>query len=108
MTTVRVVISRFVSDVPQPGTVEAVLTDIEGKEHKIIDKVPIFSAESLTAKDEYPKDGVVSCQILERWIDCITINTEKPDGVESEEHITVFRVSPQLIIESDKTSTLNA
>ena len=78
-------ISRWVSDEPSPGVVEAVLVDAEGQSWSFIDKVPIFSAASLTASSAFPLRGVIRCTVLDREgagdAAIVSIDTERPDGV---------------------------
>jgi hypothetical protein len=56
-------IVRFV-DGHKPGWVEAQFLDTNGRCHRIIDKVPIFSSEVLDADTAYPQAGIVRCEIL--------------------------------------------
>jgi hypothetical protein len=93
---VSVQIVRFVDDW-QPGWVEARLLDASGREWVFVDKVPIFSAETLDAESDYPRPGSISCEVLASRRDGLgrevcTIDTARPDGVEAEGGETKFDV----------------
>lgn len=89
-------IVEFVDD-HQPGRVVCRFVDAEGHEHRLIDKVPIFSSESLDARSEYPQPGAVRCEVLEQWREgtgreLARISTARPDDVETEEGLSEFVV----------------
>ncbi len=91
---VRIV--RFV-DEHQPGWVECDFEDANGHRHKMRDKTPIFSTEDLGKTSDYPRPGVVRCQVLgcaqdAHGRDIARITTSKPDGVESVEGLSEFVV----------------
>jgi len=65
----RCQIVRWVSDEPIPGWIEARFTDATGKVWKLVDKVPIFTAEPLRAHSTYPRPGLVRCEALDRRTD---------------------------------------
>lgn len=92
--TVQIV--RFV-DNRQPGWVQCTFTDAEGRDHKLLDKAPIFTGQILDAATSYPQSGKVRCTILDEWRDSSgrelrRITTAEPDGVESSEHLSEFVV----------------
>lgn len=91
-----VLITKMV-DEHQPGRVECVFSDVAGKEHKMIDKVPIFYVESLDAASPYPLSGYLRCEVLATWQDgegreLKRISTTRPDDVESTEKLSEFVV----------------
>jgi len=65
MPEVRCRIDRWVSDEPQPGLVEAQITDVHGHVWNFIDKSAIFSSDVLTETTEYPRPGVIRCEVIE-------------------------------------------
>jgi hypothetical protein len=67
MTELRVEITRFVDEEPQPGIVVAQFRDADGRVHTIQDKVPLFTAAMLWSDSEYPQPGTAECQVLERF-----------------------------------------
>src|SRR5262249_13899900 len=94
--TLCVQIVRFV-DEHQPGWVECVFTDAEGRKHKFVDKVPIFSSDDLDERSVYPRAGGARCEVLTRWNDAdgrelVRVTTARPDGVESTEGLSEFVV----------------
>jgi hypothetical protein len=96
---VRIV--RFV-DRDFPGWVECEFVDAEGRRHSIIEKVPIVTTEDLGADSEYPKPGIVRCEILKRYRDdkgqeLVRISTDRPTGIESTEGTSEFAVPADLL-----------
>jgi hypothetical protein len=92
---VRIV--RFVSDDPQPGIVACEFTDADGRIHTFIDKVPIFTAESLDAASFYPQPGSAACEVLARWQNAngqelARVTTAIPFGIHSTEGLSEFVV----------------
>jgi hypothetical protein len=86
----------WVADEPQPGRVEVVMTDADGRTWRFFDKPPIFDAGSdLTSRSNYPVSVTVRVRVLEE-ADLLTVSTD-PDGVASEEGETVFRVPASLV-----------
>ncbi len=67
---VRCAAVRWVGDEPQPGVVEVVLTDADGKKWSLVDKAPIFDAVGVLRVDaDYPISVLVACNVLERRTD---------------------------------------
>ena len=96
MINVSVQIVRYVDDW-QPGWVEVRLLDASGREWVFVDKCPIFSAETLDAESDYPRPGIIRCEVLASRRDGLgrevcTIDTARPDGVEAEGGETKFDV----------------
>jgi hypothetical protein len=96
MLTVGVQIVRF-TDAAQPGWVECVLRDAQGRTWVFSDKVPIFTSVSLDADSSYPQPGVIACEIVRECIDengrkrCI-VNTARPWGVAAKSGEMQFEV----------------
>lgn len=87
---------RWVADEPQPGLVEAQLTDSDGRLWSFIDKEPIFCSEWIGPQRAFPVAGAIRCQVIGHEIladgrEVITIDTGRPDGVDSA-GATIFRV----------------
>lgn len=92
----RVQIVEFVDD-SQPGWVKSEFEDSKGQRHALVDKVPIFSLESLNASSVFPTPGVVQCDVLERWQETdgrelVRVSTARPDCVESTDGLSEFVV----------------
>jgi hypothetical protein len=64
----KIQITRFIDD-SQPGWVECNFFDAHGKQHIIQEKIPIISNEYLNQNSEYPREGVVACEIIKEWED---------------------------------------
>lgn len=84
------------ADEPQPGLVEAQLTDSDGRLWSFIDKEPIFCPERVGRQARFPVAGAIRCQVIGREIlrdgpEVISIDTGSPDGIDSD-GITIFRV----------------
>jgi hypothetical protein len=80
-------ITRWIDDEPQPGIVEAVFVDANGRQWTFIDKWPFFF---FNLQDfDFPKDGVIRCEILEVTVD--------------QSGHTIYRVSTELCaVEGDQ------
>ena len=88
---------RWVSDEPQPGWVEVLMTDAYGRTWRFFDKPPIFDAgDPLRNDSEYPVPVVVRVRVLDQG-EPLTVSTD-PDGVESEEGETIFRVDSSEVV----------
>ncbi len=103
MSEVGVQIVRWVGDDPQPGVVEARLRDAFGVEWVFVDKAPIFTEQSLDASSNYPRRGVLACEVIKSWRDdggreVCTIDTARPYGVEAEGGKSTFDVLAEQII----------
>lgn len=88
-------IVEFISWEPQPGIVKCRFRDVWGKEHIIIEKSAVVSAEILTPDSLYPRKGEVPCSPIKEWVDSggkeiITVSTEKPSAVETVDGLTEF------------------
>jgi hypothetical protein len=101
---VRVSITRYVSDEPQPGIVECEFCDAHGRRWSFVEKTAIVSAEYLDAHTSYPQFGVIACEIVSRSRDVtgreiVLVDTERPWCVESVDGSMRFEVSPSSLIE---------
>ncbi|MBX3241713.1 MAG: hypothetical protein KIT80_12065 [Chitinophagaceae bacterium] len=82
----KVKIVEYVDD-SQPGWVRCTFTDAYGIEWSVIDKVPIVTDEYLDEKSNYPKNGILSCVIIDESStanDVTKIDTSKPIFIEAE------------------------
>jgi hypothetical protein len=94
---------RWIADEPQPGLVEAQLTDADGQLWSFIDKEPIFCRDPVGKHAPFPVAGVIRCQVIDHEagadgheVEVITIDTGRPDGVDSAGN-TIFRVPASAI-----------
>lgn len=99
MTAVDVQIVRWVSDDPQPGIVEALLIDAEGRTWSFVDKTAVFSA-SLNSPKDLPCAGGIRCTVIERLTKPdgaqVAVISTSVDGVDSN-GTTEFRVAASLL-----------
>lgn len=93
---------RWVADEPQPGLVEAHLTDADGRVWRFIDKEPtFFCADAVGEWTRFPVAGAIRCRVIDRDTlsdgrRVVTIDTASPDGVDSD-GVTIFRVAASAI-----------
>lgn len=101
---VKVSITRYVIDDPQPGLVECGFLDARGRYWTFIEKTAIVSDEDLHGESVYPMSGVIACEIVGHRRDTsnpdtIVIDTERPWGVESVDKETRFEVLPGSLVQ---------
>ena len=88
-------IVRFVDDY-QPGIAACQFVDADGRRHTLIDKAPIFSAETLDADSRYPRPGAARSVLKRRRDACgrelASISTADPYSIESSEGLSEFVV----------------
>jgi hypothetical protein len=82
MVAIKVTIDRFI-DEDQPGRVACSFVDAAGVLHLFEEKVPVVSDEDLDPKSEYPRPGVIGCEMISvRWAadghELVLVDTEKP------------------------------
>jgi hypothetical protein len=99
MTGIKVSIVRYISDDPQPGIVECQFQDAYGRRWSFIEKTAVVSIEQLDAHCLYPKKGVTSCKIVQRFLDAAGREVIRVNTVESVEGVTQFDVLPELLVE---------
>jgi hypothetical protein len=104
MLKVKVTITRYVSDEPQPGLIGCELVDAHGRRWTFVDKTAIFSADYLDATSPYPQPGVIAGEVIGRVRDAagrdiVEIDTERPWGIESVESVTRFEVLVESLVE---------
>lgn len=87
MVALLVQVERFV-DSHQPGFVECVLVDADGRRHVFVEKGPIVSMASLWVDSAYPQPGYLACTIESEWTDergrhLVRACTKEPWSIES-------------------------
>ena len=97
-------LARWVAHEPQPGLVEAQLTDSDGQLWSFIDKEPIFwSQETVSRLSRFPVAGAIRCQVIGHEVlgdgrEVVTVDTGRPDGVDSG-GVTIFRVPASAVLD---------
>jgi len=103
MFAIKAQITKCIDDEGYPTFVECQFIDARGSTQIFHDKDAIFITEMLDRNSNYPIDGIIGCEIIERQnIDgrkIIKVNTELPWHIESTKGKTVFEVLEQQIIE---------
>src|SRR5262245_7620552 len=107
MKAVKVQITRYISDDPQPGIVECKLIDAWSREWTFVEKTVIVTHQYLDKNSVYPQSGTIRCEIIESWQDSddrkiVTVNTAIPDYVTDETGETHFQVLPTQITDGEK------
>lgn len=101
---VRVSITRYISDEPQPGIVECEFADAHGRRWGFVEKTAIVSAADLDARTSYPQPGIIACRVVGRRVDntgreLVNVDTERPWGVEAVDGTVQFEVLPASLLE---------
>lgn len=98
----QVNIVRFV-DESQPGLVACEFVDANGVIRTIIDKVPIFTADSLDQDSPYPQRGEARCEVLRSFEDLtgrslVQVSLARPDGLETTEGLAEHVVFAEAVL----------
>lgn len=99
---VKVAITRWVSDDPQPGIVDAELRDADGRCWRFTGKQSNFETTELDAASIYPQPGVILCRVLGRQRDQHDRETVR---VELYGEATEVIVSPDIMVEGTYNSS---
>jgi hypothetical protein len=86
--TLRCELTRWLADEPQPGLVEARMTDASGRTWVFVDKPPIFTNQVVSATTAFPAAAGIRCEIAEPYqrddgqavVEVITIDVDSVDG----------------------------
>lgn len=87
----------------QPGWVECLLVDAQGRPWFFFEKVPVVSHEDLRADTMYPRPGRIACDVIARRLDAtnkevLVVDTARPWGIESTSGETRFEVRPEQVV----------
>lgn len=94
---VTISITKWMSDDPQPGIVEAELIDALGTRRRYVEKQSFFERLDFDAETTYPQSGVLLCRVLNHKRDSQgrdVVTVELYDGVGTQ--IDVF---PHMMVE---------
>jgi len=94
---IKVSITRWIDDDPQPGIVEFEFNDRFGRRWRFHEKQSLVSSEWLDANCVYPRSGDIRCLALSQSQDqhgrlIAEIDTSQPYSVESLEEVSRFEV----------------
>jgi hypothetical protein len=103
MVGIRVTIDRF-TDEHFPGWVACSFIDAAGALHLFEEKVPVVTEENLRAESDYPREGIIGCEVISSRCEAdgrelVLVDTEKPWGIESKAGTTRFEVNRNQILE---------
>jgi hypothetical protein len=97
MVGLRVEIRRWVDDA-QPGWVEFVFIDACGCEWFFVEKVSIVTDENVDANSDYPRPGVLGCEVRDHHGEVFVIDTTMPWGIEATTGETRFEVRQEQLV----------
>ncbi len=106
----KVKIVEYVDD-SQPGWVRCTFEDAYEIEWSIIDKVPIVTDEYLDEKCNYPRNGIISCVIIEENStsnDVIKIDTSEPIFIQAANGEHEFFVFKNQLIDYNEWTSKNS
>jgi hypothetical protein len=103
---IKGLITKCIDDESYPSFVECQFVDIYGQTQIFHDKDAIFTNQMLDRNSNYPIDGFIGCEIIERKIvddrEVVKVNTDLPWHIESVNGETVFDVFHEQIIEFER------
>jgi hypothetical protein len=102
-TGIRVSVTRYLGDEPQPGVVECEFTDAKGQRWTFVEKTTVVTDEDLDARSSYPRAGVIACEIVSLAHEltgkgALLVNTERPWGIAATDGTTTFSVLPSALV----------
>ena len=80
-----------------PGWAKAILKDINGIEYIFVEKIPIYIGLNYNELSTLPIEKYIRAELVNDFGDSVEIDTEKPDGIETEDGQTHFIVSKEII-----------
>lgn len=69
--------------------------DVYGVKHKIIEKLPVVSAE--TFSNTFPCDCIIACTIVEEHDNYFIVDTGEPWAIESVDSKHIFNIGKELL-----------
>lgn len=105
---IKVSITRWIDDDPQPGIIEFEFNDRFGRRWRFHEKQSLVSSEWLDANCVYPRSGDIRCLALSQRQDqhgrsIAEIDTSQSYSVESLEEVSRFEVfASQLLAEPSR------
>lgn len=102
---IKATITKCIDDEGWPSFVECQFVDANGRIQVFQDKDAIFTTEMLDRDSNYPLDGIIGCEIIERKNvndgQILKVNTSLPWHIESISGETIFEVLENQIVEFD-------
>ena len=88
--------TKIIDDTGYPELVLVEFYDYYGKKHNFIEKWPVLSVQEFD--DSFPKECTIACTLVEEREMSYIVDTSRPWGIESEEGLTVFQISKDLLV----------
>ena len=100
---IRVAITRYVSDDPQPGIVECQLIDAHDKVRKFVEKTAVVCDRYIDERTTYPIAGTLAAEVVSWFTDeqgreVVRVTTPKPFCIESPDGFTEFEITSDFIV----------
>jgi hypothetical protein len=84
----RCELTRWLADEPQPGLVEARMTDASGRTWLFVDKPPIFTNQVISPATAFPVAAGIRCEVAGRYqrddgqavVEVTTVDVDSVDG----------------------------
>ncbi len=96
---VKATITKCIDETLQPPLVECQFTHAFGNTQVFHDKVAVFTADYLNENSNYPVEGIIGCEIIEKNDLVVKVNTELPWHIASTDCETIFEVFWEQTIE---------
>ena len=77
-----------------PGCCKAILTDANGVDHAIVDKLPVFGLEEAEVRS-LPVEKVIAVEVVRDLGNVVEIDTAVPHGLETEDGNSRFVVTKE-------------
>lgn len=92
---------EWVDDTDYPGTVRIEVIDADGKKWYFTEKNVVVDDDNLLSPDKkYPIDIPLACKIVKKDKDYITVSTQEPWGLETEDGVSEFRMNASQVSKS--------
>jgi hypothetical protein len=101
---IKAIITKYISDEPQPGIVECKFNDAWNNDYYVHEKTAVVTADYLDWDSTYPAGGFIACEIISEWTDAqdrsiLSITTNKPWYIETIEGQTEFEILKEQLVE---------
>jgi len=88
--------TKLIDNTTYPEVVLIEFYDYNGQKHTFIEKWPVVSAQEFD--NSFPQDCAIACIIVKETGTSYIVDTSNPWGIESEESLTIFEISKELLV----------
>ena len=88
--------TKLIDDSSYPEIVLCEFTDYNGKKHEFVEKWPVISNKDFS--NSFPMTCAIGCTILKENAESYIVSTLEPWDIESEEALTEFEISKNLLL----------